>query len=349
VALQHGFTPLLADPIRVALPNGKEYVCNRVVETPIRVGSYFDKVTFRLIPLDAGFQAVLGASWLKQHNPHIDWRAGTVEFRHRGRPVSLRRVCAPIGMPKLFSGMQLTRSVRQGRPLFAAVLNLEEETAGGEGAVEFTPLLEKYAAVFEEPKGLPPKRGIEHAIPLNEGAQPFSRPAYRMSPAELDGLKKQLADLVEKGFIRQSKSPWGAPVLFVRKKDGSLRLCIDYRGLNELSIKNKYPLPRIDELMDRLAGATIFSKLDLRAGYHQIRIAEADVPKTACVCVTDVPKTAFRTRYGAFEFTVLAFGLTNALATFQALINETFSDLLSSSAGHLCCCLSRRYPRLFQL
>ncbi|KAL2236228.1 UNVERIFIED_CONTAM: Transposon Tf2-12 polyprotein [Sesamum indicum] len=165
--------------------------------------------------------------------------------------------------------------------------------------------------------GLPPHREVDFAIETLPGVAPISIAPYRMAPVELHELKKQIEELLGKGFIRPSTSPWGAPVLFVKKKDGSMRLCVDYRQLNRVIVKNKYPLPRIDDLLDQLKGATIFSKIDLRSGYWQLRIAE-----------NDIPKTAFRTRYGHYEFLVMPFGLTNAPAAFMALMNRTFQEYL---------------------
>ena len=138
-----------------------------------------------------------------------------------------------------------------------------------------------------------------------------------MPPQELEELKKQLRELQAQGFIRPSSSPWGAPVLFVEKKDGTLRMCIDYRSLNEVTIKNKYPLPMINDLFDQLEGATVFSKIDLRSGYHQLKIREQDIPKTA-----------FTTRYGLYEYTVMSFGLTNAPAYFMNMMNKVFTGFL---------------------
>ena len=188
----------------------------------------------------------------------------------------------------------------------------------GELRVTDVDTVREFPEVFpEELVGLPPPREVEFSISLMPGATPISISSYRMAPAEMLELMRQIQDLLRKGFIRPSASPWGAPVLFVRKKDGSLRLCVDYRKLNQVTIKNKYPLPRIDDLFDQLKGAKVFSRIDLRSGYHQIRVKEEDVAKTA-----------FRTRYGHFEFLVMPFGLTNAPAVFMDLMNRVFQPYL---------------------
>ena len=176
------------------------------------------------------------------------------------------------------------------------------------------PVVCEFPDVFpEDLPGLPPDRDVQFNIELQPGTAPISRRAYRMPPKELVELKTQLQELIEKGFIQPSSSPWGCPAIFVKKKDETLRLCVDYRPLNEVTIKNKYPLPRIDLLFDQLAGAKVFSKIDLRSGYHQIKIKPEDIPKTA-----------FTTRYGLYEYLVMSFGLTNALAHFMYLMNSVF-------------------------
>jgi hypothetical protein len=183
-----------------------------------------------------------------------------------------------------------------------------------ESLVERIPVVCDYPDVFpDELPGMPPDRDIEFAIELQPRTAPISKRPYRMPPAELAELKKQLQELLDKGFIRPSTSPWGCPALFVKKKDESLRMCVDYRPLNAVTIKNKYPLPRIDVLFDQLVGAKVFSKIDLRSGYHQNKIR-----------VSDIPKTAFSTRYGLYEFLVMSFGLTNAPAYFMYLMNLVF-------------------------
>nr|CAD39902.2 OSJNBa0065B15.6 [Oryza sativa Japonica Group] len=184
--------------------------------------------------------------------------------------------------------------------------------------LEEIPIVRDYPDVFpDDLPGMPPKRDIEFRIDLVPGTTPIHKRPYRMAANELAEVKRQVDDLLQKGYIRPSSSLWGAPVIFVEKKDHTQRMCVDYRALNDVTIKNKYPLPRIDDLFDQLKGATVFSKIDLRSGYHQLRIKEEDIPKTA-----------FTTRYGLFECTVMSFGLTNAPAFFMNLMNKVFMEYL---------------------
>ena len=164
---------------------------------------------------------------------------------------------------------------------------------------------------------MPPQRVVDFGIELHPGTSPISMTPHRMAPVELQELKAQLQELLDKEFIRPSTSPWGAPVLFAKKKDKTLRLCIDYRQLNMVMIKNRYPLPRIDDFFDQLRGVRVYSKISLHIGCYQLRVRE-----------TDIPKTALRTRYGRFEFTVMPFELTNAPATFMDLMYRAFQPYL---------------------
>jgi hypothetical protein len=179
------------------------------------------------------------------------------------------------------------------------------------------PVVCEYADV--ELPGIPPDRDVEFVIELQPGTAPISKRPYRIPPKELAELKNQLQELLDKGYIRPSSSPWGCPALFIKKNDGSLRLCVDYLPLNAVTIKNKYPLPRIDVLFDQLAGAKVFSKIDLRSGYHQIKIRPCDILKTA-----------FSTRYGLYKFLIMSFGLTNAQAYFMYLMNSVFMTELDN-------------------
>jgi hypothetical protein len=179
-------------------------------------------------------------------------------------------------------------------------------------------IAQEYLDVFpQELPDMPIDRDIEFMIELLPGMPPISKRPHRMPVNELVELKKQIAELQSKGFVRPSSSPWGAPVLFVEKKDRTQQMCVDYRSLNEVTIKNKYPLPRIEDLFDQMKGASVFSKIDLRSGYHQLKIQESNIPKTA-----------FRTRYGLYEYTVMSFGLTNAPDYFMYLMNKVFMEYL---------------------
>ncbi|GKE22597.1 putative reverse transcriptase domain-containing protein [Tanacetum coccineum] len=165
--------------------------------------------------------------------------------------------------------------------------------------------------------GIPPTRQVEFQIDLIPGVAPVARAPYRLALSEMKELSDQLQELSDKGFIRPNSSPWGAPVLFVKKKYRSFRMCIDYRELNKLTMKNRYPLLRIDDLFDQHQGSSVYSKIDLRSDYHQLRVRKEDIPKTA-----------FRTRYGHYEFQVMPFGLTNAPAVFMDLINRVCKQYL---------------------
>ncbi|GJV65511.1 putative reverse transcriptase domain-containing protein [Tanacetum coccineum] len=183
---------------------------------------------------------------------------------------------------------------------------------------EDIPVVREFSEVFpKDLPGLPPICQVKFQIDLIPGATPVARAPYRLAPSEMQELSNQLQELVDRGFIRPSTSPWGAPVLFVKKKDGYFRMCIDYRELNKLTVKNRYPLPRIDDLFDQLQGSSVYLKIDLRLGYHQLRVRDEDIPKTA-----------FRTRYVHYEFQVMPFGLTNAPIVFTDLMNRVCKPYL---------------------
>ncbi|GAU51873.1 hypothetical protein TSUD_416580 [Trifolium subterraneum] len=254
------------------------------------------------IPL-SGIDVIFGMNWLVFNQVHINCCEKTVIF-----PKS-------EGSLPLMNGEELKESLNDHGELFMVFGSLKLE---GGAKLEEIPVVREFSDVFpEDISDLPPEREVEFGIDLVPGTSLISMAPYRMSASELNELKKQLEELLEKKFIRPSVSPWGAPVLLVKKKEGSIRLCIDYRQLNKVTIKNKYPLPRIDDLMDQLVGACVFSKIDLRSGYHQIRV------KTE-----DIPKTAFRTRYGHYEYTVMPFGVTNAPGVFMEYMNRIFHSFL---------------------
>ncbi|GJT38232.1 putative reverse transcriptase domain-containing protein [Tanacetum coccineum] len=192
------------------------------------------------------------------------------------------------------------------------------EKKSDEKRLEDIPVVREFPEVFpEDLPGLPPVCQIEFQINLILGAAPVARAPYRLSPSEMQELSNQLQELANRGFIQPSTLPWGAPVLFVKKKDESFRMCIDYRELNKLTIKNRYALHRIDDLFDQLQGSNVYLKIDLRSGYHQLRVRNEDIPKTA-----------FRTRYGHYEFQVMPLGLTNTPTVFMHLMNRVCKPYL---------------------
>ena len=347
---EHELSTETVDDLSVTLADGSRQAAMGVLpNADVTLATYQDCISFVALPL-AGYDFILGMPWLEDVNPHINWREKRVSLVDKKDP-QVRHELHSVGSYRFMSSAELKRAIRRKEVASIAVLQNDDDhdhakkdhdgmSQGDLNALTLasvfdsdssttredqattsvrTDVLKEFRDVFptELPEGLPPKRDIDHKIELVPGSAPTNRPTYRMSPTELDELKKQLDELVKAGFIRPSKSPFGAPILFVKKKDGTMRMCIDYRALNGITIKNSYPLPRIDELFDRLHGAKVFSKIDLRSGYHQIRIADEDIPKTA-----------FRSRYGHFEFLVLPFGLTNAPATFMHLMHSIFQPFL---------------------
>ncbi|KAL0537055.1 hypothetical protein IC582_026023 [Cucumis melo] len=303
--------------LSVSTPSGECMLSKEKVKAcQIEIAGHVIEVT--LIVLDMlDFDVILGMDWLAVYHASIDCSRKEVTFNPPSMASFKFKGGGSKSLPQVISAIRASKLLSQGTwGILASVVDTREADV----SLSSEPVVRDYPDVFpEELPGLPPHREVEFAIELEPGTVPISRAPYRMAPAELKELKVQLQELLDKGFIRPSVSPWGVPVLFVKKKDGSMRLCIDYRELNKVTVKNRYPLPRIDDLFDQLQGATVFSKIDLRSGYHQLRIKDEDVPKTA-----------FRSRYGHYEFIVMSFGLTNAPAVFMDLMNRVFREFLDT-------------------
>lgn len=259
------------------------------------------------------YDAILGIPWLKKVNPLINWRDET--WAHREG-----RIGEDI---EIIPEKKVKRSLQKGKSVFMVhIYDAEEITVRATTAEHGRTLpiqYEGYEDVFSEELAgeIPAHAAHDYKIELLSNTQPPYRPIYNLSEKELKVLREYIHAALEKGWIRPSTSPTGAPILFVPKKDGSLRLCVDYRGLNEVTVRDRYPLPLVNEILDRLSGAKIYTKLDLRDAYHRIRIRKGDEWKTA-----------FRTRYGQFEYRVMPFGLANAPVTFQAYINRALAPML---------------------
>ena len=310
-----GMTPVpLGCGLEIATPTGESLWPSQMLK-----GSLFSiegQVMEADLILDLkGLDVILGMDWLASNYASMDCFRKEVIFRQLGLLVVVfygERRRARSGLISAISARCLLQKGCKG--YLAHVV----DTHSSEVRLEDVPVVRDFLDVFPDNlPGLRPEREIDFPIDLVPGTAPISLPPYRMAPAELKELKTQLQELVDRGFIRPNISPWGAPVLFVKKKDDTWRLCIDYRQLNKVTIRNKYPLPRIDDLFDQLQGAKVFLKIDLRSGYHQLRIRESDIPKTV-----------FRTRYGHYEFLVMSFGLTNAQTAFMDLMNRVFRPYL---------------------
>ncbi|GJU75181.1 putative reverse transcriptase domain-containing protein [Tanacetum coccineum] len=275
------------------------------------------------MPVELGsFDAIIGMDWLAKYQAVIVCAEKIVRIPWGNETLIIHGDGSNQGNVTRLNIISCTKTqkyMEKGFPIFLAHVTAKEvEDKSGKKRLEDVPIVRDFPEVFpEDLSGLPLTRQVEFQIDLVPGAAPVARAPYRLAPSEMKELSEQLKELSDKGFIRPSSSPWGAPVLFVKKKDGSFRMCIDYRELNKLTVKNRYPLPRIDDLFDQLQGSSVYSKIDLRSGYHQLRVREEDIPKTA-----------FRTRYGHYEFQVMPFGLTNAPAVFMDLMNRVCKPYL---------------------
>ena len=340
-AQRHGVavTPL-ADT--VVLADGSPVRVRGTCIVRLQMGTFTGRVQAYVMPLSEEHDLLLGMNWLRAHSAVIDCDKRRV---HLGRGTKKQTVLqcptapAPAADGPVLSAAQARRALRSGAHAYLCVVKAtppegdeepawpanpaEHDREGGEQrSPEIQALLGEYADVFpaDLPAGLPPERGEGHAITLTPGAAPPCKQMYRLSRDEMAELEKQITELLAKGFIEPSDSPFGAPVLLIKKKGGGFRMVLDYRALNTLTVKNKYPLPRIEDLLDRVSGHKWFSGLDLASGYWQIRINDADVPKTA-----------FRTPMGSFAWKVLPMGITNAPSTFQRVMNNVFRGLLNKT------------------
>ncbi|CAN6292538.1 unnamed protein product [Urochloa humidicola] len=307
------------EPVQVTVANGAKFSCSaKVVNLSWWTQGHTFTADFRVIPLGC-YDMILGMEWLEDHSPMwVHWKRKRLRFSYQGARITLRGVkentkaCGAISSKKL-KGLLHKKGVAQ----LIQLCPLVDSASSPAIPVELQKLVDQHKDLFDEPKELLPHRAADHHIPLLPGTKPVNIKPYRYAPSQKDEIEHQIKEMLRNGVIRPSSSPFASPVLLVKKKDGSWRFCVDYRHLNASTVKNKFPLPIVDELLDELSGARWFTKLDLRAGYHQIRLVEADEHKTA-----------FRTHAGHWEFRVMPFGLTNAPATFQALMNSIFALLL---------------------
>jgi Reverse transcriptase (RNA-dependent DNA polymerase)/RNase H-like domain found in reverse transcriptase/Integrase zinc binding domain/Chromo (CHRromatin Organisation MOdifier) domain/Retroviral aspartyl protease/Integrase core domain/Retrotransposon gag protein/Zinc knuckle len=307
----------------IKLPDGSLTSTTEFVAVQLQ----FDRVSLEVIvpcivaPLET-LEIILGDPFMNKYDVVMSYPARTITLTINGITEVLKPDTCSLPPVAVINAVQATRAIRKGALGLLIQPDLLSAVAADGNVIEelrVANLLQEFSDVFPNdlPPNLPPDRGVTHAIPIPDGQVPPVKPMYRLSPLERAEVNKTLHDLLEKGFIEPSSSNFASPILFVKKKDGTLRMVIDYRGVNKLTVKNKFPLPRIDDLLDQLSGANVFSSLDLLSGYHQIRITD-----------DDVSKTAFRTPQGLFQFKVLPFGLTNAPATFQAVMNKVLAPLL---------------------
>ncbi|GBG82658.1 hypothetical protein CBR_g35024 [Chara braunii] len=296
----------------------KDYVKDVACTFSYGGGEVIHKISF-LVSDELPFDMLLGMYYLEVSQPQFNWdRKVLIHKLPNGRTVRLQKYKASslIENYGCMCASSFYNYYKQNREEDMYLVFVSEKGEAVKTPPEIERIVAQYSDLFEEPTGVV-EREVVHAIEIVPGSKVPRGRIYRMSPAELDELRRQLKELTEKGWIRPSTSPYGAPVLFVPKKGGPLRMCIDYRGLNAITVKNAEPLPRIDDLLDRVQRCRYFTKIDLKSGYHQIIVRPEDQHKTI-----------FQTRYGLYEFVVMPFGLCNSPGTFQHAMNRIFHEYL---------------------
>lgn len=315
------------NPMWVRVADGGQLKCDSMIKgfTWRMQGVEFEADVL-LLPL-SGSDLVLGIQWFTLLGPVLwDFRNLTMQYTYKGTKVELRgasgKKLKTIQSQKLDKLTQLSGELSMlqvipceiGHSTHLSLLQLAQKREDP----DLQSILQDYSRVFHEPKELPPSRDhFDHKIPIKEGTNAINLRPYRYPALQKNVIEDMVQELLEQGIIRPSNSPFVAPIVLVKKKDGSWRMCVDYRNLNRATIKDKFPIPIIEEQLDELHGTQFFSKIDLKAGYHQVRMHPSDIHKTA-----------FKTHFGHFEYLVMPFGLTNAPSTFQALMNSVFKPLL---------------------
>ncbi|XP_041024018.1 uncharacterized protein LOC121264784 [Juglans microcarpa x Juglans regia] len=324
-----GLKPSTMEPFDVKVANGDKLRCEGLVRD-VRMNVQGVRIVADLHVLAlVGLDVVLGNAWLKGIGKVVnDYEKMTMEFQIGSK----KKLWTALTTKEVKSceAMMFEKLCKGGASCFAIILATQEaifeEEKSEEGSkigdlsllpVEVQEVLRDHMRVLEVPTSLPPSRVFDHTIALGDESKPVNVPPYRYAHFQKEEIERQVEEMLRGGLIRPSNSPFSSPILLVRKKDGTWRFCTDYRALNEATIKDRFPIPTVDEMLDELHGASVFSKLDLRAGYHQIRMKEGDVHKTA-----------FRTHNGHYEYLVMPFGLCNAPSTFQAAMNTIFKPLL---------------------
>ncbi|MCO5599560.1 hypothetical protein L7F22_053666 [Adiantum nelumboides] len=288
----------------------------------LHIQGYVDKEDFFISPLKHE-DVILGSPWFDRLAASIKFPERKISFKFKEKDMYINAQESGSSIP-LVNDQAFDKSIKSSISTYMIFvkdsLNGVDETQVNENGMqvdlELFNFLNQFQDVFIDdiPGELPPKRGDDdHMIELTPGSSPPNKPPYRVSQAQQEEIMRQVNELVEKGMVRPSSSPFCSPVLLVQKKDGTYRMCVDYRALNRITIKNRFPVPRVEDLFDKLQGSTYFSRIDLKSGYHQIRIVDEDIVKTA-----------FRTLFGLYEYLVMPFGLTNAPATFNRMMERIF-------------------------